>query len=253
MYLYVKTPERCHTPKDMWEKIPLHPNFLKSIQQVNKYLEYWPFFLRKKIKHRMTKIRQYLIRMRRLRSKVQPELIAVDRRKEKVEAKREKKAHAAAQIQDSIRNELLERLRQGTYGELYDDIVNFNQQVYNDALDDIEEEEFDVESDVDEFVEAYSDEEEDDVEQEIEYEVERENRPKERAVVGGKRKALPVEEDDIEDSFDLEDFASDDHDDSEDEKPVAKPAAKKASFADRAKARGKKGKHVSVGFDEDSD
>jgi protein MAK16 len=230
----------------MWEKIPLHPTFLKALEQVNKYFEFWPHFIRKKIKQRMTKIRQYLIRMRRMRNKVQPELIALNKTKERIETKREKKAHAAAHLQDSIRGELLQRLRQGTYGELYDDIVNFNQQVYNEALDDIDEEEFDIEDDVDEFVEAYSEDEEEDAEVEYEHEYEMETEPKQKmSVSAGKRKFTPpADEEDIEDSFEF------DSEEEEEEAPAPAPAPK-SSFSARAKARtAKKGKHVAVSYDD---
>jgi protein MAK16 len=34
MYLYVKTPERAHTPANMWEKIKLSKGFAQALEQV---------------------------------------------------------------------------------------------------------------------------------------------------------------------------------------------------------------------------
>eukprot|EP00461_Guttulinopsis_vulgaris_P003541 UN03542 len=135
----MKTAERIHTPKDMWERIPLHGNFLRALAQINKHLQFWPRFIRRKAKQRLTRIHQYLIRCRRLAAKQKTELYGVSKKERRQDNSREQKAKNAAHIQDTIRMELLNRLRQGTYGDLYDDIVNYDTEQFNDVLDEQEE------------------------------------------------------------------------------------------------------------------
>jgi protein MAK16 len=66
-FLYSKSIERAHTPSAMWEKRRLPANYTQALQFIDRELAYWPNFLIHKCKQRLTKIHQYLIRMRRIR------------------------------------------------------------------------------------------------------------------------------------------------------------------------------------------
>ena len=122
-------------------------------------------YLVHKAKQRLTKITQYLVRMRRLKLKPKMKLVGITKKTEKRESRREEKAERAAKIESSIESALLERLKKGTYGDIY----NFPVEEYNKALDEEERlaDEMDLQDEEDgnvEFVEDFSDLDEDDLE-----------------------------------------------------------------------------------------
>ncbi|CAN6485624.1 unnamed protein product [Victoria cruziana] len=153
----MKTIERAHMPNKLWERVKLPRNYEKALETIDKHLQFWPKFLVHKNKQRLTKLTQYLIRRRKLALKVREKIMTMPTKQKKREARREAKAEIAAVLDKAIEKELLQRIKSGTYGDIYNYPVKEYEKVLEieelqaaDDADEKDEVEY-VEADIDEL------------------------------------------------------------------------------------------------------
>lgn len=170
LYLLKKVVERAHLPSKMWEKILLSQNVEEAKELIEKNLEYWSQFSIGKCQMRLERIVEVQKRMRKLEnSPNQPILLPKKSKKVKRDRNRENRALEVSRLETVIEKELVDRLQQGVYGEIY----NFHPRAFeamikeqggqNQELEEESEEEYQKlldEMDEDAFIEALSDDEE---------------------------------------------------------------------------------------------
>lgn len=261
--LYIKTVERAHTPKNLWERIDLSRNYSKALKQVEEHLQFFPKAMQHRNKQRLTKIHQYLIRMRKIKLKElagkKAKVVGINRKIEQREERREKKALVAAKIENSIQKELLERLAKGTYGDIY----NFPEVPYQKALEEvgvedeieeeseIEESEEEEEEGVVEYVEDLEDDESLDEEiEDIEYYSD-DNSEEEDESEEDDSESEDESSDDDEDSDD-DSGSSEKDDDSDDDEPKPKKKPKGGSKKPKQDKK-KRGTRIEIEYEEEEE
>lgn len=120
MYLCKKVVERAAFPHKQWEKIRLPSNYEEALAKIDELLPYWNQKQVHRCKQRYTKFYQYIERARKLATKMRSKkLITLPRKMERREKAREKKALIAAKLENKIELEIMERVKQGVYGDRY--------------------------------------------------------------------------------------------------------------------------------------
>ena len=130
-YLKMKTAERAHTPKELWESVKLDPSYNKALEQIDTELQYWPKFLVHKCKQRFTRLRQILVKRRKMKLEGSAEYKIVSHKAERREVKRLAKISKSAMIENQVKNGLLQNLKD----RKYDGIYNINQKAFEKVLE----------------------------------------------------------------------------------------------------------------------
>lgn len=256
LYLFIKTAERAHTPRRLWQRIRLSAQYRRALTQIDEHLEFWPRFYIHKAKQRLTKMTQYLIRKRKLSVQARSRLVGIKKKVDRREQSREQKAERAAKLEASIEKQLLERLKSNAYGDIY----NFDQDAYEKVLNehmsmqqDGGEMQLDEEENENEFEAQYEDDEEsdeDDDEEVLEEEDEESDEEDEYAddIEGSANRINSSGQFDFDDEEDSDSGSNDDDQDGQDEDSLPRPRTASeldAYVREKAKRRAKTEKTTS--------
>ncbi|KAA6396358.1 MAG: putative protein MAK16 [Streblomastix strix] len=132
LYLLMKTPERKQFPAKLWEHILIPANKKEAKHLIRSKLQYHTVYVQENVMRRYIRILQVHGNIRKLKRRKEsaPTVAAVIRSRERKLNKKEFKAEKAAQLEDSIKKTLLERLKSGQY----EGIVNFPQKTFEKVL-----------------------------------------------------------------------------------------------------------------------
>jgi protein MAK16 len=130
LYLHIKTIERAHSPANLWEKIALPEDMGRALAIINENLAFWPRRFVNKVKERLVRLHQYIIRYRKWYYRAKPRLVTVHKKFERREQRRELKSLVAAKLDTQILKELQDRFDQG----VYDQFINLNNKAYMELL-----------------------------------------------------------------------------------------------------------------------
>jgi len=161
----MKTAERAHTPKELWESVKLDPSYNKALEQIDQELQYWPNFLKHKCKQRFTRLRQILIKRKKMKLEGRAEYKVVSHKAERRENARYIKAEKSAVLENHIADELLKNLKNGKYDSIY----NIDHKAFNLVLEKenaISSAQLDEEFNEDDYDKGYIDEFSDEEEEE---------------------------------------------------------------------------------------
>src|SRR3989338_6600268 len=82
LYLYIKTAERAHLPRRQWEKVKLNNSFPVALQQIDEQLQWWDRRVVNRVKARTLRLKQYLLRKKKMLLEPQQEVVSVNKRQE---------------------------------------------------------------------------------------------------------------------------------------------------------------------------
>lgn len=157
LYLETKTAERAHMPNKLWDKIELPEDILKGMDMIQEELvNYYDDWIIEKCKQRYVRLVETLNNMRAMRKAPKVKELPIKKRIERRNAAREERALSVAHVAHHVKEELLKRLNEGVYGEIY----NLEEDEFNEALDEYEQPMEFVDEDDFEEIEEYDEEEE---------------------------------------------------------------------------------------------
>ena len=156
----MKTAERAHTPKDLWESVKLDPSYNKALEQIDTELQYWPKFLVHKCKQRFTRLRQILIKRRKIKLEGSAEYRVVSHKAERREGIRYEKISKSAMFENEVKNGLLQNLKNDKYKGIYNiDKNEFDKILEKEGEQEQLNEDFDEEDYEPGYINDFSDEE----------------------------------------------------------------------------------------------